>query len=206
MTVEKKTNGRVARKRQARIEEILRTAARLFAKRGYHATSVEDIANELDLQKGSLYHYFASKDALLNNIVKQQLNTAVNMIREILAVEESPKEKFKRAVHAHLHLFNQHADIYSIFKFENLSLIDPALARTVDKLSKQYELEWRKLLRMGVDAGDFRPGLDTSLMVKGFEGLLNSSLTWFRSDGRLSLDEVADQFVELMLGGIVIRE
>ena len=206
MGIEKVTGGRVARKRQARIDSILKTAARLFAQRGYHATSVEDIAGELDLQKGSLYHYFPSKDALLNNIVKQQLNTAVNMIGEILAVPEAPREKFKRAVRAHLHLFNQHADIYSIFKFENLNLIDPELADTVDKLSRQYEKAWRQLLQLGIDAGDFRPEIDVPLLVKGFEGILNSTLTWFRPGGRLTLDDVADQFVELMLGGIRVEK
>lgn len=195
--------GRVARKRQQRINKIRDAAAKLFASKGYHATSMEDIAAALDLQKGSLYYYFSSKEALLCELIEQQIDAAVDILHEIHAAAEQPTDKFRRAVEAHLKLFNQHADIQSIFLFENLGTINRELAQSVEDLARRYRDAWRHLFEAGVAAGEFRSDLDVSLTIMAFEGMMNFTVMWFRKDGRLTIEEASERFIELMLNGVL---
>jgi len=198
--------GRVARKRQQRINKIRDAAAKLFASKGYHATSMEDIAAALDLQKGSLYYYFSSKEALLCELIEQQIDGAVEILQEIRAAAEQPTDKFRRAVEAHLKLFNQHADIQSIFLFQNLNTINRELAQSVEDLARRYRDAWRNLFESGVAAGEFRSDLDISLTIMAFEGMMNFTVMWFRQDGRLTIEEASERFFELMLNGVLAEE
>jgi len=164
---------------------------------------MEDIAAALDLQKGSLYYYFSSKEALLCELVERQIDAAVDILHDIHAAAEQPTEKFRRAVQAHIELFNRHADIHSIFLFENLGTINRELATSVEDLAKRYRDAWRHLFESGVAAGEFRQDLDVSLTIMAFEGMMNFTVMWFRRDGRLTIEQATDSFIKLMLNGVL---
>ncbi len=192
----------VARKRQLREQEIYDTAARLFAERGYHATRIQDIADELALQKGSLYYYVSSKEDLLVGIVERRVGTALETMRAIVAQDGSSTEKLALAVREHLRIFSRHADIYSIFLFEKLNAINAQAAEVVDRLGREYEALWYRLLSEGVACGEFRADLDQRVLVKALMGMCNSTLIWFNPQGRLPVEAVADVFARLVLTGL----
>ncbi len=192
----------VRRKRAERISRILDAAARQFATHGFHATRMEDIAADLDLQKGALYYYFDSKEALLARLVEERVGAAVDALRIIAADGAGPLDKIHQAVASHLTVFQEHADLYRIFNTERLSSINVAAAETVDAMGRQYEALWRDLLADGVAAGVLRPDLDIPLAVKAVVGLCNSTLFWLRPDGRLPVEGVAAEFSSILVRGI----
>ena len=92
----------------ANIEEIIAAAARVFQRKGYHAATVQDIADAVGILKGSLYHHFKSKDDLLYFIVKEPIFRMYSRIGEIAASDLPASEKLRRAILAHLDGFDQH--------------------------------------------------------------------------------------------------
>lgn len=189
-------------KRTRKIEAIHAAAAYRFAERGYHGTRMADIAADLDMQAGSLYYYFASKEELLVAIIESRVGRAVMHLQSVLAGEESTADKVRAAMVGHLRAFQDDADIYSIFNFERLADISPELAAEVDRPGREYESLWRELLETGVGSGELRSGLDTRVTVKAIVGLCNSVLLWYRPDGKRTIDEIAEEYAALVLGGI----
>ena len=86
----------------AKLDEIITAAAKVFQTKGYHAASVQDIADEVGILKGSLYHHFESKEELLYLIVKEPIAKLYETVGEILASEAPAAEKLRRAILAHL--------------------------------------------------------------------------------------------------------
>lgn len=194
--------GHIQRKRQAKEREIYETAARLFAERGYYATRMEDIAAALDMQKGSLYYYFASKEELLAKLVEGNIGIALDVLQTIITENTPPSLKFSRAITAHLRVFQEHADIYTIYNSEKLSAITPQTADLADQLGRGYEKLWISLLTEGIAAGEFRPDLDIPIVMKAIMGMCNSTLIWFKPGKRLTIEETAEIFTRLLLVGL----
>lgn len=192
----------VERKRHAKRQAIFDAAARWFAGRGYHATRMQDIADDLGLNKAALYYYVDSKEALLVELIRSRVGVALETITEIAAGPGTPTEKVEMAVRAHLRVFHQHADLYTIFNSEKLRTISAEAAAIVDELGRQYEKQWAEMLTEGIDSGAFRPDLDVAVTVKAVLGMLNTTLTWFDPDGRLGLDEMSDRYVELVSAAV----
>jgi AcrR family transcriptional regulator len=185
------------------IDQISEIASNLFASKGYHSTRMEDIADALNRRKGSLYHYFSSKEALLGHLVERQLETALATLNKINEDPVTPPTvKFTNAISAHLNLFHQYSDLYSIFQFERLASFGNELANTTQKMAKRYWFAWHRLLENGIARGDFRPDLNIPLTIMAFEGIHSYIEKWFGSDAREIRQQAIDHFVGLILEGI----
>jgi len=157
----------------ANLEEIIAAAAKVFQTKGYHAATVQDIADAVGILKGSLYHHVNSKEDLLYLIVKEPIAQMYVRMAEIAASDLPAAEKLRRAILAHL------------------------------KLSpKQYERCWQQILREGVKSGEFRPDLDVPVVSYGLLGMLNWLYKWYDPRGRLGVREVAGQLSALALAGL----
>lgn len=192
----------VSERKKARQDEVYGAAARLFAERGYHATRVQDIADELGMLKGSLYYYFSSKEDLLVQVIEGYVEEIYEALVGIVNSGYSPRQKLILALDAHLRLFHQNAHVYAIFMQENLTMIDRATAVTVKQRNKAYAHLWEQILEQGVQQGDFRPGLDIPVTARAILGMCNHTLTWYQVDGRLPIRELARVFSQLILQGI----
>ena len=193
----------IERKRHAKRQAIFDAAARWFADRGYHATRMQDIADDLCLNKAALYYYFDSKEAILVELIRSRVGMALETVTAI--VDEpagDPADKLNRAVTSHLRVFHEDADLYTIFNSEKLRTISAEAAGIVDELGRSYERQWARLVSEGIEAGAFRADLDVTVSVKAVLGMLNATLAWFEPDGRLSLDELADLYVALAAGAL----
>lgn len=192
----------VTEKRLAKRRRITEEAARLFGERGYQATRMADVAAALGMQAGSLYYYVDSKEALLAAIVEERVSVAVDMLTEILALDVDPVTKIRRGIEGHLVVFDEHADLYRIFLSERLDAIAPELAETVDRLGRRYEELWVDLVGEAIADGALRPDLDPWLTMKAIVGMCNSTLFWFDPAGRLTPEDVAGRFADVVLAGI----
>ena len=185
----------------ANLEEIIAAAAKVFQTKGYHAATVQDIADAVGILKGSLYHHVNSKEDLLYLIVKKPIAQMYVRMAEIAASDLPAAEKLRRAILAHLEAFDRHYPHLFVYLHEREEM--KRRFRAQFKLSpKQYEQCWQRILREGVKSGEFRPDLDVPVVSYGLLGMLNWLYKWYDPRGRLGVREVAGQLSALALAGL----
>jgi AcrR family transcriptional regulator len=179
----------------ARKEQILEEAARLFSRRGYHATSMRDIGEATGMLAGSLYAHIASKEALLYEIVVQAAEQFLGGLETVRSSDVGPEEKLRRAIRAHIEVVAGNVDEARVFHHEWTALTGHRLAEA-RRLRNRYERLWDQVLRGLPGAGD--PKFARLLVLSA----ANWTYTWYRPDGPLSPDAVADRFTDLLLAGL----
>ncbi len=186
-----------ARPREA---ELHATATRLFRQRGYHATSMQDLGEALGMNRGSLYHYISGKDELLWAILNRALDLLEARVLPLLDTDAPPVERLTAAIREHLRVAADHADELSLIQIELRSL-NPERQREIIHRRNAYENRWRGTIEAGIDDGSLRP-FDVRLAGIGILSACNWFTQWYRPDGPMSVDQIADAFGELFLGGL----
>lgn len=190
------------RKRRMRRDQILDAAARIFARDGFHAARMDDIAAELGLTKAAIYYYCDSKADLFVQVIEARVGIALDALESVDNTPAAAPAKIREAIRVHLRVFHEHRDIYIMFLGERLRSISGEGASVVDEMGRRFERRWADFLREGIASGEFRADLDVPVTVKASLSMCNMTLTWFRPDGRLSIDDLADRFGDLILAGI----
>ena len=180
--------------------ELIRTATRLFRQRGFHATSMQDLGEALGMNRGSLYHYIASKDELLWRITTGAFELLERRVLPALEGDGSPLERLTRAVHAHLRVAADHEDEFTLMHIE-LRALDAERRGEMLHRRHAYESAWRRAIADGIAAGELRD-CDVRMAGIGILSLCNWFTQWYRPDGPMTVDEVADAFVSLFLTGL----
>ena len=198
-------------------EDILRAAAQVLHRNGYEATTMKDIAAQVNLTAASLYHHFRNKDFLLLTVLEVGLNHAIERLEKIAASEMSNAEKLAAMIRAHVVSVAGHVAVGAAMVFEIRALLnisgsgkngDDALRREFVQRRNQFfarrdhfESLFRDTVKAGIDAGEFRQ-VDAAIVTKSILGAHNWVGVWFREGGRLSGDEVADVMVDLFLSAL----
>jgi AcrR family transcriptional regulator len=182
----------------ARRTELTREAARLFAQKGYHGTSIGDIAEALGVQKGSLYSHIASKEDLLWETLSEGA-AAFHAALDAIPDDAAPAEKIRLALRGHLRVVAEQLDVATVFVQEWRYLEGERLDRFVAE-RRRYEERIRELLREGRDLGELRSDLDVGSAARLLLSAVNWAYTWLRP-GR-DTDELADRFFALLIDGM----
>ncbi len=183
----------------ARREQILDRAARLFGRRGYHATSMRDIGEATGMLPGSLYAHIASKEDLLFEIVTSAARQFLAGLEAVLAETLSPDERLRRAMRSHVGVVAENLDAAWVFHHEWKSLTGKRRAE-IRRLRDRYEAMWDKIVT------DL-PGADDSRFARLLVlSAANWTYTWYRPSGPLSPEEVSDRFTDLLLRGLETKE
>jgi AcrR family transcriptional regulator len=183
-------------------EEIIRTAAQIFREKGYHATSMRDIAEAVQLQKASLYHHIDSKQDLLLAILDQALDVLIEDVEPIVHSDQAAAEKLRAAMAKYIERVTTNADLAAVLLLEHRNL-EPSLRKAHVERRDRFESLWREIIREGIESGDFRP-MDESVAAFALLGVQNWLITWYRDDGRLDPIQLADQFAALFLHGMSV--
>ena len=181
-------------------EQLFNTAASLFAEKGYHGTSISDLARAMGLQKGSLYHYFKSKEELLFRLLDEYITGALDEIEELCALEITPAEKLRRFM-----LF------YSSFYAGDRDRL-VLLINDIDKLGELYRLQviekerryYRALTGIFSQlqaAGIMKP-IPPAVAAFAFFGMVHYTCKWFRQGGEISAEELGEMFLEIFTKGV----
>lgn len=189
-------------KRRRKREAIFDAAEARFANQGYRGTRMQDIASDLDLQKPALYYYFDSKEAILVEMIRGRVGDALQAITDLAASDAPAGTTLDRAVRAHLRIFHEHANLYTIFNSEKLTSISTEAASLVDELGRAYEDQWETILKTGVASGYIRDEIDIRVTVKAILGMLNTTLTWFKPDHPLTIGQLSDRYVDLVTASV----
>ena len=184
-----------------RQDQVRAAALRLFKEKGYDATSMRDIAAEVGINKGSLYSHIRSKEDLLIPVFERAMGVLQDQIEDIASdVSLGPTDRLKRALHAHVTAVADNLDVLTVYLSEWRQLAAESLT-TVRGQRERYAALFLQILQDGVDSGEFRP-MDTRIVMLGMIGMCNYLFRWYRPDGRLSPEEVADELIEMVMQGV----
>lgn len=182
-------------------EDILEAAAQVFRQKGFHGASMNDIAEAVHLQKASLYHHVSSKQEILLELLDQALKILLERISAITSQDLSADQKLRRMISEYLQILDENLDLATVLLFEHRALERRQHARHVPNRDR-FELLWRNVLTQGVDEGIFRCD-DVPLTARAILGLLNWTITWYRSDGEKTIQQIADDYASLLLNGLL---
>ncbi len=181
-----------------RRSELIREAARLFAERGYHGTSIGDLAEALGVQKATLYAHIESKQDLLYETMRDgaaAFHAALDAIPELLPATE----KVRLALRGHLRVVAEQLDVATVFVQEWRYLEGKRRDEIVAE-RRRYEERIRALFREGRELGELRTDLDDATAALLTLSAVNWAYTWLRP-GR-DTDELADEFYALLIDGM----
>jgi AcrR family transcriptional regulator len=184
-------------------DEILEAAAQIFSQKGFHAASMQDIAQAVHLQKASLYHHVNSKQEILVALLDQALDLLIERMSEVMARPLSPDEKLRQAMTSYLQAVLEHRELASVLLLEHRSLEPELHARHIPRRDR-FEHLWRDLIMEGLDQGVFCC-VEPDLAARALLGVMNWTITWYSMEGALSPDAIAAQFTDLFLDGLLTR-
>ncbi|MGC2520780.1 MAG: TetR family transcriptional regulator [Burkholderiales bacterium] len=187
-----------------RASEIIEAAAKVFAERGYHGASTQDIADVLDIRQASLYYYFRSKEEALEQVCLRGVEGYVERAEAIVAGTGSATEKLRRLIHRHLSPLLDRAVFVRVFQRERRYLPD-ASRRRVGRLARKYERIVQGVLQAGVASGEFGRDTDCRLTALAILGMCNAATAWYGIEPDAGVDRIAATFTALVTSGVLAR-
>ena len=188
--------------RPSRWNDIVEAAAEAFRTKGFAATSLEDIASAVGIWKGSLYHYIDTKEDLLFAVVREPAEEILVGLRELSQMDLPPTEKIRRATRSHLKVLETN------FVYASVYLQEIAGRRRMKEWSamdREYLELLESIIRDGIAEGEFAPLTNPRIATLGIIGSLNWLTHWYRPEGPLRADAIADQFCDMFLAGLINR-
>jgi AcrR family transcriptional regulator len=181
---------------------IYEAAVELISARGYHGTSQRAIADAVGLQMSSLYHYFASKQDLLLEIMVRPMRDLIYVVEQAVAqAGQAPEQRLRAAIRSHI-LFHADRRQEAFLLDSELRALEPAGRELVIKLRDQYEQIFTDILRQGASDGVFDVP-DIKITVFMLMAMCTGVAVWYRPGGRLPLETIADIYTDLFLTGVL---
>ncbi|MGV9310848.1 TetR/AcrR family transcriptional regulator [Streptomyces sp. NPDC003691] len=186
--------------------ELLAVAAEVFAAQGYNATTVRRIADEAGLLAGSLYYHFDSKESMLDEILSAFLNELWAGYDAVLAAGLGPRETVEALVTESFREIDRHRAAVAIYQREAPHLTDLPRFGYLGASRRRFEDLWVGTLERGVADGVFRADLDIRLAYRFLRDTVWVAASWYRPGGRHSPEEIARQYLSMVLDGIAAAE
>ncbi|MCW3002247.1 MAG: transcriptional regulator, TetR family [Conexibacter sp.] len=177
---------------------VIAVAAELFAERGYQRTSVGDLTEATGLAAGGLYHYIGSKEQLLISICDALMDPLLEQAQAIVSAEAPPEVQLRELVRAWVAHVEAHRPHMLVFQQERQTIEREPQWRRVRSKRKAFERLLEQLLERGEQAGTLRFA-DRQLALLGLLAMVNYMPQWYRPGGRLSAQQVADGYCDLLL-------
>ncbi len=195
------------RGRTSRKDEVLRVAAHLFKEHGYHGTSMRQLADALGLEKGSLYHHLSSKEDLVYEIMITGLTVATSRLNEIADNPFlTPTQQLRRVVRALVDdICEDFEASVALAVITDGRVLSPKLRSKYVQARDAYEDKLESILQAGISANEIAP-CNTNLIAKAIVGMCGWMCLWYRPDGPLKPEAIADAYARLVLEGLAARQ
>lgn len=188
-----------------RRDEILRSALRLFVDRGVASTSMNQLADEVGIQKASLYHFFESKEQLVFEVLTPAVEGPYLALLEIAGRKEPAADRLRAAMRALGSAFENHTGEMHILVRENLgAVLGPQLYKRIEEVRRLYTVAFRGIIKDGCETGEFDVD-DELLTTFAIIGAINWMFAWYKERHRVSGSDVGSYFAELFLLGMTPR-
>ncbi|WP_263144357.1 TetR/AcrR family transcriptional regulator [Pseudomonas sp. RIT-PI-AD] len=177
--------------------KLLQTAAHLFRSKGYERTTVRDLAGAVGIQSGSIFHHFKSKDEILRSVMEETILYNTALMRAALAEASDLRERVLALIRCELQsIMGGTGEAMGVLVYEWRSLSEEGRTYILG-LRDTYESLWLGVLAEAQEAGYVKA--DPFVLRRFLTGALSWTTTWFRSDGPMDLDQLAEQALSLVL-------
>jgi AcrR family transcriptional regulator len=190
------------RQRRNRSQDVLEAAVRVFHKKGYASSSIQDIADEVGVLKGSLYHYIDSKEDLLARLFEDSAGHFLAMLDEASALDAPPVERLRRFAYACSYWYLRNIERVTIYANEWKHLTGKRL-KTVVGIREDYERRLANLIGEVKEAGEARDDLDVNFATYYIFGALNGLPDWYRRRGADPAERIAESYAGLIVATVV---
>jgi len=182
-------------------EDILEAAAQVFRQKGFHGASMDDIAQAVNLRKASLYHHVSSKQEILLEILERALQMLLERIAPIAEQNIPADKKLRAMIREYMLILIENIDLATVLLFEHRALERRQHARHIPNRDK-FESLWKDVIAEGVSKKLFKCD-NPALATRALLGQLNWTITWYRDGGDLTIEQIADQYSNLLLNGLL---
>ncbi len=184
-----------------RRQEVMDVAARIFSEKGYEATSIQEIAEEVGILKGSLYYYIDTKEDLLFGIIKEAYDSALGVIKELEQRDGNALELIEALVRRHAEVFAATRLQSSVF-FREFRALSEERQKTIREAAVVYNRFVVAQIRRGQQSGEIKPEINARLAAIGIIGMMNSMAFWYRPEGSATVAQIGAEFSQLVIGGL----
>ncbi|MBO2462703.1 TetR/AcrR family transcriptional regulator [Actinomadura violacea] len=188
--------------RAERRAELLATAAEVFASQGYSATTVRKVADAAGILGGSLYYHFDSKEAMADEILSTFLDEMWAAYERVLAAGLSARDTMEGVIVESFRSIDRHRPAVVLYQNESKHLAAGERFHYLLESQRRFEKMWLALLDRGVEEGAFRADLDRTLIYRFIRDTVWVAANWYQHGGRLSADDIAKQYLAMVLEGI----
>jgi len=189
---------------QSQRRQAIKSAAAVFAEKGFHGSSTRDIAEHLGIKQGSLYYYFKSKDEALGEVCLFGIEDYVHRMHDIANSDQSFEAKLTATVTSHLSSYREKNEALKVYNDERLYLPEER-RKTLKKLGSQYRQELEGIFEQGKKNAVLRPSLDCHFAAQAVIGLCNGWGDIIVHDPDLDMFDVIQKCTDLLLHGFAER-
>jgi len=183
----------------------LATAAQMFAEQGLRSTTVRDIADAAGILSGSLYHHFDSKESMVDEILRRFLDDLFARYRQIAGAGRTATDTLRGLVIASFESIDAERNAVAIYQDEAKRLAGQDRFAYISERNTEFRELWQSVLQRGVDDGEFRADLDVELVYRFMRDTVWVAVRWYRPGGSMSVEMIADQYLSVVLDGILPR-
>jgi len=195
------TRRRASQRRRA--PQIMEAAARVFAERGFHGATTQDIADVLGIKQASLYYYFSSKEAALELVCLRGVEGFFEAAKAIAARPEGARKRLALLINSHLSPLVDRPDFVKVFLNERQHLPTES-RRRIGRWSRGLERIFEEVIKEGIANGEFRAALDPRTATLAILGMCNAVSSWQRNEN-VDVAQISAEFARLVIDGIGTR-
>ena len=188
-----------------RADAVIEAAAEVFAALGYHGASTQDVADRLGMRQASLYYYFRSKEAALEQVCLRGVGDFLERAQEVASGDGSATEKLVEIIRRHLKPAEERPAFVRCFLRERRFLPKDSRQR-IGRLARRYERILQDLIEAGIAAGELRRDLDPRLATLAVLGMCNASVDWYGKEHGASMTGIAESFARIVVDGMAVRK
>jgi AcrR family transcriptional regulator len=185
----------------ARRSQILEESARLFAAKGFAATTVREISDAVGMQSGSLYKYFSSKDDIVAQLLFAYLDEELAACEAVLATEQPAGTRLTALVETTFRTMVDHRHSCEIAQSDERLLLDLAATADLRERSEVIRRSWSEVIEAAIEEGSVRADVDVHAAYWFIRGAMWFTVRWFDADGPITVESLIDQFTEFIKSG-----
>lgn len=191
-----------------RRDHLVKLAAELFARKGFQATTVRQIAEEAGILSGSLYHHFDSKETIVDEVLTTFLNDLVGRYRSVLKKAGDPRETLSEMVRIGFSTLEPHRAAITVMQndWNYLRSLPGDRFDYLVKVEEEVERMWIEQIKLGQADGLFRPDVDPKLTYRMIRDTIWVTVRWFRPGGRLNTASLAEHYITVLFDGLATGE
>lgn len=182
-------------------DDLISAALTLFDEKGYPGTAVEEIVKRAKVTKGAFYYYFKSKEETLEIIHNVYVESQIELCTRIILECKEPHEQLReltRATITNLYQYRSHVSVY----IQDRKFLTGQRKRNVHEKRSEIDRLLNSIIEKGMDNGCFRSDISPKIVTFGLIGMYAWVINWWKPSGSLTLEQIADQYVDLVLDGL----